>query len=124
MTLDLPATRGLWADVMGKPPPSTAGLAFLRCNLAWHIQARKQGFSPIGLRRRLGEEARKAGGSVAVGFKPGTRLIREWQGQTHEVTVLEEGYEWQGVRYRSLSPIACAITGSRWSGPRFFGTDS
>jgi hypothetical protein len=61
---------------------------------------------------------------VTLGYKPGTRLIREWRGQTHEVTVLDEGYEWQGVRYRSLSPIARAITGSRWSGPRFFGTDA
>ena len=51
----------------------------------------------------------------------GTRLIRTWGGETHEVTVLERGYLWQGRRYRSLSAIAGEITGTRWSGPRFFG---
>ena len=51
----------------------------------------------------------------------GTRLIREWQGVEHTVTVLAEGYEWQGRPYRSLSAIARAITGTRWNGWVFFG---
>lgn len=123
LSLDLPATRVLWTEIIGHPPPASAGLALLRSNLAWHLQAKAEGLSPGGMRRRLLAEAGKAGELRVAGFKPGTRLIREWQGQTHEVTVLEEGYEWRGVRYRSLSPIARAITGSRWSGPRFFGTD-
>jgi Protein of unknown function (DUF2924) len=55
-------------------------------------------------------------------FKPGTRLIREWKGQTHEVILTVDGYDYQGKRYKSLSPIACHITGTHWSGPAFFGT--
>ena len=57
-------------------------------------------------------------------FKPGTRLIREWQGRTHEVTVLEQGFQWNGETYRSLSAIARAITGTRWNGHVFFGLKS
>ena len=55
---------------------------------------------------------------------PGSRLIREWNGATHIVDVVESGYLWNGVRYRSLSSIALAITGTQWSGPRFFGLRS
>jgi hypothetical protein len=55
-------------------------------------------------------------------FKSGTRLIREWKGTIHEVILTDDGYEHQGKKYKSLSPIACAITGTHWSGPAFFGT--
>jgi hypothetical protein len=51
----------------------------------------------------------------------GTKLLREWRGMTHEVTVVDSGYEHQGKRYRSLSAVARAITGTQWSGPLFFG---
>ena len=54
-------------------------------------------------------------------FKPGTRLVRQWQGQVHVVQVEEKGYEYNGTRYQSLSEIARLITGTRWSGPAFFG---
>jgi hypothetical protein len=54
-------------------------------------------------------------------LKPGTRLIREWQGRTYEVLVLDDGFSWQGTPYRSLSAIARKITGTAWSGPLFFG---
>ena len=52
---------------------------------------------------------------------PGTILVREWQGSAHRVTVLGDGVSFNGKRYRSLSEVAREITGSRWSGPRFFG---
>ena len=52
---------------------------------------------------------------------PGTRLIRQWKGQRHEVTAVEGGFEFNGRRYKSLSAIAKAITGAHWSGPQFFG---
>ena len=52
---------------------------------------------------------------------PGTVLLREWNSQTHRVTVLNEGFAWQGETYDSLSQIAQAITGTKWNGPRFFG---
>ena len=54
-------------------------------------------------------------------LKPGTRLVREWQGRTYEVLVLDDGFSWQGVLYRSLSAVARKITGTPWSGPLFFG---
>src|SRR5205807_9182185 len=54
-------------------------------------------------------------------LKPGTRLMREWQGRTYEVVVLDDGFSWQGTQYRSLSAIARRITGTAWSGPLFFG---
>jgi hypothetical protein len=54
-------------------------------------------------------------------LKPGTRLIREWQGRTHDVLVLDDGFSWQGTHHRSLSAIARKITGTAWSGPLFFG---
>ena len=54
-------------------------------------------------------------------LKPGTRLMREWQGRTYDVLVLDGGFSWQGTRYRSLSAIARKISGTAWSGPLFFG---
>ena len=54
-------------------------------------------------------------------LKPGTRLMREWQGRTYEVVVLDDGFSWQSMQYRSLSAIARKITGTPWSGPLFFG---
>ena len=54
-------------------------------------------------------------------LKPGTRLMREWQGRTYEVVVLDDGFSWHGTHCRSLSAIARKITGTAWSGPLFFG---
>jgi hypothetical protein len=54
-------------------------------------------------------------------LKPGTRLVREWQGRTYDVLVLDDGFSWQNTRYRSLSALARKITGTAWSGPLFFG---
>src|SRR5277367_1315224 len=54
-------------------------------------------------------------------LKPGTRLMREWQGRTYDVLVLDDGFSWQGTSYHSLSALARKITGTAWSGPLFFG---
>jgi hypothetical protein len=54
-------------------------------------------------------------------LKPGATLVREWHGEEHTVVVTEDGFEWRGLHWRSLSAIAREITGVRWSGPRFFG---
>lgn len=56
--------------------------------------------------------------------RSGTRFVREWNGKSHVVEVLDKGFVWQGKTYRSLSAIATLITGTRWSGPRFFGVAS
>jgi hypothetical protein len=61
--------------------------------------------------------------SRAIRLRQGAKLVREWQGQMITVLVLDDGFEWQGRRWRSLSMIAREITGTRWSGPRFFGID-
>jgi hypothetical protein len=55
------------------------------------------------------------------GLQPGTALVREWNGRSQRVIVLDEGFAWNGTTYRSLTVVAFAITGTRWSGPRFFG---
>ncbi len=74
--------------------------------------------------RQIAQELKQTG-EAAKRFrpqlKPGTRLIREWQGRTYEVVVLDDGFSWQGAQYRSLSAIARKITGTAWSGPLFFG---
>jgi hypothetical protein len=57
----------------------------------------------------------------SLGLKPGARLVREWHGRTHIVTVTEDGFEFAGTSYASLSKISEEITGTHWSGPRFFG---
>lgn len=101
--------------------PKNASQNFLRGNLAWAAQAAAQGHDPIALRKSLATKAQKSTRQKYPRYKPGTRLIREWQGVTHEVTVEEKGYTWNGEHYRSLSHIARDITGTRWSGPRFFG---
>jgi len=66
---------------------------------------------------QTGEVRRRA----RLELKSGTRLLREWRGRTHEVLVLDNGFSWQGMEYRSLSAIARKITGTAWSGPLFFG---
>ena len=60
----------------------------------------------------------------AVTPRPGVRLVREWRGETHDVLVLEDGFQWRDRTWRSLSQIAREITGTRWSGPRFFGLEA
>jgi hypothetical protein len=101
--------------------PKNASRSFLAGHLAWAIQARRAGLNPMELRACLIQQLRQAKKISKPVYKPGTRLIREWHGKTHEVTVEECGFSWNNQRYRSLSEIAREITGTRWSGPRFFG---
>jgi hypothetical protein len=95
--------------------------------IAWKLQERAYGGLTAAQKRKLSgiaEDLRKNGdlsGSPAIRMKPGLRLVREWRGKTHTVLVLEDGFEWNGERRRSLSTIAREITGTRWSGPLFFG---
>jgi len=74
--------------------------------------------------RQIATELKQTGGAAKrfrPQLKPGTRLMREWQGRTYEVVVLDDGFSWQGTSYRSLSALARKITGTAWSGPLFFG---
>ena len=74
--------------------------------------------------RQLAQQFRETGEirrRPSLELKAGTRLVREWQGRTYEVLVLDEGFSWQSTHYRSLSAVARKITGTPWSGPLFFG---
>lgn len=117
-----------WVGCFGKPPPKNSSRKFLVSALAWELQARRFGGLKPDVQRRLKRLARelKASKTLSVRsstprFRPGTRLVREWQGKAHRVTVLEDGFEYRERRYSSLSRIAREITGTRWSGPAFFG---
>ena len=100
----------------------------LRRLLAQQLQERRHGHLPPLVVREL-ERARAqrsgaviaASGSKRIELTPGTRLIRQWNGQTISVEVREDGFLWENRRYRSLSEIAREVTGAHWSGPRFFG---
>ena len=70
--------------------------------------------SPASNRRK------RAKPSILSPLRPGTRLVRNWQGKSHVVEVCDDGFAWNGMRYDSLSAVALAITGAKWSGPRFF----
>ena len=95
--------------------------------LAHRIQEQTFGSLPAGARGRLRHLSRAferdSESTVASPpqIRPGTRLVRQWRDQVHLVNVEANGYEYHGARYRSLSEIARLITGTRWSGPLFFG---
>ena len=119
--------RRRWQEHYGTPPPKRLGRDLLLRGVSHAVQAKVEGGLEPALKRRLRRMAQdlKEQGDSALAIrppvKPGTRLIRQWNGGTHEVTVLETGYVWRGQRYPSLSRIAREITGTRWSGPAFFG---
>lgn len=111
--------RRTWRAVFGRTPPASLSTGLLARMIAWHIQERAFGGLDRDTRRFLDSLAR-AGASPRRQLKPGTVLVRDYQGQRHTVTVEREGFDWQGTSYSSLSAIARAITGTAWSGPRFF----
>ena len=123
--------RLLWTQELRDQPPATLGRDILALGIAYARQERRQGglTKPV-LREldRLLEQALRCdrAESSAVPSTPslprsGTVLVREWQGTTHHVTIVNDGFLWNGSTYRSLSGIARAITGTKWNGPRFFG---
>jgi hypothetical protein len=122
----LPDLRAEWERLTGRAPPPGLRSNLLRLALAYRIQEEAYGGLDRETRRRLREiaaaadrgERRPAGPAP---LRPGTALTREWQGRTHAVNVLAQGFEYQGKAYKSLSEIARVITGTRWSGPKFFG---
>ncbi len=86
--------------------------------IAYELQARSEGGLSPALRRRLAD---LANGRTNRTLGKGAQLVREWNGENHVVDVVEGGYRWRDQTYRSLSVVAEAITGAKWSGPRFFG---
>jgi hypothetical protein len=124
--LGLGALRDLWRNRLGSPP-HFASTELTRLWLAWELQAKARGGYDLATRRRLKQLSKLSKvdaiptSAALRALKPGTVLTREWGGVTHRVMVLEEGFAWAGQNYRSLSEIATRISGTRWSGPRFFG---
>ena len=117
---DRTALARQWVAVFGCPAPRHAQATFLRGALAWHYQMHHEAKEGVDqLVRRLRRQA--ASSSPTAVLASGTRLLREWKGQTHHVTVLSEGFECDGKTYRSLTAISRQITGTSWSGPLFFG---
>lgn len=118
-----------WHRRTGTPAPAAFGSGLLARALAHEVQVKALGggLTKAELRRlaqcnRKDDRVREGASSGPV--KPGTWLSRTWHGDVHNVVVLESGYEYRGSRYGSLSEIARLITGTQWSGPRFFGLHS
>jgi hypothetical protein len=118
-----------WVAAYGRPPPRGLSRRLLEYAAAWRVQSQAFGGLDPALRRRLhrsaapGAEKTSQVSRVARpnGPPPGSRLVREWHGRTYTVDVVETGFLLDGRSYGSLSQVARAITGARWSGPRFFG---
>jgi hypothetical protein len=123
--------REQWQSSFGAAPPPKLRAALIIQALAYRLQERVLGgLKPATLRllARIAEEAAArrelSMPQAKARLRPGTVLIREWRGIKHQVTVLKDGFLYRTQRFRSLSEIARTITGSRWSGPRFFGLKS
>ena len=126
-----PATlRAAGEEKLGRAPPPHASEGYMRAVLAYHLQEKEgTGLKPATRRQleRLADPVNSKAGrlpSPATRIRAGTNLLREWNGVIHEVKALDDGFEYTGLRYKSLSAIAREITGARWSGPRFFGLNS
>jgi len=118
--------RSRWRDVYRAPAPNLSP-GLLARGIAYSQQEHVHGGLSRAAERQIGAITKRLGriGSVtdphAVTIKPGTRLVRSWNGKVHSVLVCETGYEFDGRLYVSLTQIARDITGAHWSGPRFFG---
>ena len=111
--------RQRWVKLTSSPVPRISP-ALLRLALAWELQARRLGGHSRDVTRQLDQLAR--GRTKTSRSQPGMRLVREWQGRVHVVTIDEEQViHWDDRSWRSLSEVAREITGTRWSGPAFFG---
>ena len=108
-------------------PPANLSRELLLRALAYRMQeVALGGLRPARQRqlRQMAQQFNRIGAANTFPrpeLKPGTRLMREWQGRTYDVLVLDDGFSWQNTQYRSLSALARKITGTAWSGPLFFG---
>jgi DUF2924 family protein len=131
--LDVEKLRARWHTAFRRRAPPHLPRHLLFHILAYRLQADRLGELDADSRRlldRIGSRASDETDRLAADFnrtrtelKPGTLLTREWDGHPQRVMVLADGFSWNGTTYPSLSKVAFAITGTRWSGPRFFGLD-
>lgn len=125
----------LWEQRFGSAPPRGCGRQLLELAAAYGVQEKALGRLSKVRRRTQGRDpcpdghgsprlkrgSKSASMAAHAVMKPGTRLVREWNGRIHHVEVVADGFVWNGKTHRSLSVIAREITGVQWSGPRFFG---
>jgi DUF2924 family protein len=122
--------RARYRELFRSDPPKAFGPDLLRRSVAHGIQETAYGglLRPIQrlLDQMIKEYAAKPGGRIVMPrrVKPGSMLVRQWKGKSHRVTVLAEGFDYDGKTFGNLSEIAVLITGTRWNGPRFFGLRS
>ncbi|MGX9350982.1 DUF2924 domain-containing protein [Shimia sp. W99] len=108
-----------WRQAFGRSPPKYLSPQFMRRVLIWELQNKELGGLSAKTERRLKQIA--SGKTPSAAAQPGSHLVREWNGRTYQVEVVDGGYVMDGKTWRSLSAIARHITGARWSGPRLFG---
>jgi hypothetical protein len=127
--LPISELRAMWRERLKCEPPKLRSRTVLLNELAWRVQVDAFGDLDSLTERRLAEigKALERDGDyepkVRRDFSPGVVLTREWKGTIHKVAVMAQGFQYLGKRYKSLSDIARTITGTRWSGPRFFGLE-
>lgn len=118
--------RAEYQRVMRKPAPAMP-ITLIERSIAYELQVKRFGGLPAATRRQIEKMSRELertgsiGRSAELSLRPGTRLTRDWHGRTYHVLVVENGFEFEQRHYSSLSQVASAITGTGWSGPRFFG---
>jgi len=111
-----------WQRVWGSEAPSRISQKLLLSAFAYRLQEQIYGGLKPHIKVRLRQIAESQSSILPLQqIKGGTRLLREWRGSTHEVLVLDDGVQYRGEKYGSLSEVAKVITGSKWSGPVFFG---
>ena len=127
--LPRPELTERWRQLYRGAPPKGISRRLLTRAVAYGIQVKRTGGLKAAVRHQLrkvadGGSARAAANLKSEKVAPGMRLIREWNGSSHVVEAVDGGFLWNGERYGSLSAVAHAITGARWSGPRFFALTS
>ncbi|WP_024275131.1 DUF2924 domain-containing protein [Hyphomicrobium sp. 802] len=119
--------RLAWRQYYKTYPPKFVNRTVIELGVAWKIQERAFGGLGATTKRQLDALADELDTKSDISrpkqleLRTGARLVRDWHGETHEVVVTEDGFQWRGQNWRSLSLIAKEITGTHWSGPRFFG---
>lgn len=125
-SMNVAELRALWRAKFNSERPEAFGPDLLRRSIAQKLQEEACG----GLNRKTSRllsqlitQSAKTNGKIVIPrrIKPGAILVRDWKGKSHRITVMDDGFEFEGKPYDSLSEIARRITGTRWNGPRFFG---
>src|SRR6201988_3542232 len=124
LKLGIDELRERWKAMFGKAPSRDISRSFLTRAIAYRLQENSFAGLKPSTRRELAHDGANESSLAAEPsriVRPGAVLVREWRGISHQVSVLEKGFCFRGKRYRSLSGVAREITGTRWSGPLFFG---